>query len=584
MKQVWRSIVFVMMSIGAMATAAWSGQPTTQWAVAAGYPGTPSKVVTDNQGNVYVTGSTYSADTNVATSTSDMLTIKYDSKGVKLWEVTYNSPLNAGFDGGYNMAVDASGNVYVAGNSHANPAYYIGTCATVVKYSPAGEQLWATRYTDTAYGSHIGGIDVDAAGNAYLALTTIYDSAYNSTAIDGVVVKYDTNGNRVWKYLMAIGHYGDDWAWKAMVKNGFVYVGGTFNGGDHGYGDNMRNSMVWKFTLDGQLAWSAIHNGGGADYFADFTVDGQDNLYIATMSDRLLTGTTMWDSYFFDMATAKFNANGQLVWNSRYNNNGTGNHRPSSITVDPSGNVYVIGTSDGDVTGTDIATIKYNGIDGAQLWVDRYDGTANGNDTAATALTDNNGNVYVSGTSLNAASGLDFTTIKYSADGARQWVELFNGAANGSDTLASLALDQNNDVCVTGTSSDAAGLPQFLTVKYKQITFDYVFSGFLPPVNLGKPFKLGSTVPVKFQLKNSAGAVVSTAIASLQLQKMANNEPVGEPIEVTSTSGADYGNHFRYADDAYIFNLNSSSLQIGTYQAQVLLNDGSMNVVNLSFK
>jgi hypothetical protein len=467
MKQTMRGMLSLTILLGMLATAAWGGQPTTQWAVSAGYPGTPSKVVTDAQGNVYVTGSTYSADTNNTTSTADMLTVKYDSKGVKLWEATYNSPLNTGFDAGYNLVVDTVGNVYVAGTSATSPAYYIGVCSTVVKYSPAGEELWAARYADSAFGSHYGGLDIDAAGNVYVSLSTIYDSAYNSTAIDGVIVKYDANGNRVWKYLMAIGHYGDDWASKVMVKNGFVYVAGTFNGGDHGYGDNMRNSMVWKFTLDGQLVWKAIHDGGGADYFGDFAVDGQDNVYIASSSDRLLTGWTMWDTYRYDMATAKFDANGQLVWNSRYNNAGAGNHGPSSIAVNAGGDVYVTGNSDGDgTTGTDLVTVKYRGADGAQLWVDRYNGTANDNELGGIVLIDNKGDVYVSGTSVNSGTGQDFTIIKYGPDGTRQWAELYNGAANGNDSLASMTLDAQGNIIVTGASTDAGGIPRYLTIKY----------------------------------------------------------------------------------------------------------------------
>jgi hypothetical protein len=587
MKKMWRSIAFLAMLLGVLATAAWGEQVTTEWAVSAGYPGTPSKVVTDAQGNVYVTGSTYSADTNTATSTADMLTAKYDSNGVKQWEVTYNSPYNTGFDSGNSLVVDQSGNVYVVGSSYfaSNFWWYGAQCATVVKYSPAGEQLWAARYNDTDFSSWGGAIDIDAAGNVYITVTTIYDHAWNSTAIDGVVVKYDTNGNRVWKYLMAIGHYGDDWATKIMVKNGNVYAAGTFNGGDHGYGDNMRNSMVWKFTLDGQLVWTAIHDGGGADYASDFTVDGQDNVYITSMSDRLLTGSTEWDVYAFDFATAKFDANGQLLWNSRYNNTGAGNHRPTSVAVDAVGDVYVTGESDGDgTTGKDLATVKYRGTDGTQLWADRYNGTANGNETGGTVLVNNKGDVYVSGTSLNVGTGLDFTTIKYTPDGTRKWVELYNGTASGNDILSSLAIDANNNIYVTGASNDAGGIPQFLTLKYKQNSADYVFSGFLAPVSLGKPFKLGSTVPVKFQLQDSTGAAVTSAVATLRLQKFSNNEPVGDPIEATSTSGADVGDQFRFSDGAYIFNLNSSTLGVGTYQIQVLLDDGTTKVTNLSFK
>lgn len=739
MKKTWKRRVVFSMVLGALATAAQAEQLNTEWSVSAGYPGTPSKVVTDAAGNVYVTGTTYSADTNTATSTADMLTVKYDAKGVKLWESTYNSPIN-GFDGGYNMVVDAAGNVYVVGSSRLGSPYpwYGDQCATVVKYSPTGQQLWVARYADTYYTSGGGGIDIDANGNVYVALSTVYDNAPGSSAIDGAIVKYDSNGNRVWKYLLHADHYGDDWAGKVMVKNGFVYVGGTFNGGDHGYGDNTRDSWVWKFTLDGQLVRKTIHNGGGADYFSDFTVDAQDNLYVTTMSDRLLTGYSMWDKYLFDYSTAKFNASGQLVWNSRYNNIGTGNHQPSSVAVDAAGDVYVTGSSDGDgTTGKDIATVKYRGTDGSQLWVDRFNGTANGDEKGGSVIVDGKGDVYVSGTSSNAGTGFDFTAIKYSADGTRQWVEQYNGTAGGNDSLSSLALDANSNLLIAGASSDANGVPQFLTVKLSQdktppvvnagpdvtieavgpagapftlnpvvtdnssvasvvispalasyplgstiitvtatdaagnvgtgtmtltvvdttpptitvpaaihlplnttsssaavqaflaeasaldkvdanvtityelpalttvgpktvvfaardhsgniatatstINVDYVFNGFLAPVSLGKPFKLGSTVPVKFSLADANGAVAPSAVARLELQRLNANEPVGEPFEVASTDSTD-SNYFRYVDGEYIFNLSSKGLQTGTYQLLVLLNDGTTKVTNLSFK
>lgn len=469
MKKVLKCTVVLTMLTGALASAAWGDSLEKSWAAKAGYPGTANKVVTDVLGNVYVTGSTYSADTDQVTSMADMLTVKYNSKGVKLWEVTYNSPFNMGGDAGANLVVDAAGNVYVAGSSFDSPSYYSNACAIVVKYSPTGEQLWAARYTDSVFGSGSGAIDVDAEGNVYTALTTIYDSAPNSTAIDGVVVKYDANGNRLWKYLMDIGHYGDDWASKVKVKNGFVYAAGTFNGGDHGYGDNTRNSMVWKFNAaDGQLVWTAVHDGGGADYFSDFAVDGQDNLYIATMSDRLLTGYWNTDAYAYDYATAKFDANGQLVWNNRYNNTATGNHRPTSIALDYAGNAYVSGDSDGDgTTGKDLATVKYRGTDGAQLWVKRYNGSANGDEVGGTVLVDTKGSVYVSGSSQNAGTGLDYTLINYSSAGTVLSTALYNGLANGTDTLSSMALDTKGRVLVTGSSTDASGIPQLTTVKYE---------------------------------------------------------------------------------------------------------------------
>ena len=155
--------------LGVLATAAWGSQPSTQWAVSAGYPGTPYKVVTDAQRNVYVTGTTYSADTNTSTSTADMLTAKYDVNGSKLWEIRYNGPYN-GFDAGYTIAVDEGGNVFVAGASSNGSS----TNAIFAKYNPDGQELWFQRYTENQnFPSSCGTLSLDDAGNVYLALAAM---------------------------------------------------------------------------------------------------------------------------------------------------------------------------------------------------------------------------------------------------------------------------------------------------------------------------------------------------------------------------------------------------------------------------
>jgi plastocyanin len=68
-------------------------------------------ITVDSCGNVYVTGESYSSQTDF-----DYLTIKYDSSGNELWVETYNGPGN-GFDIAYAIAVYGCNNVYVTGSS-----------------------------------------------------------------------------------------------------------------------------------------------------------------------------------------------------------------------------------------------------------------------------------------------------------------------------------------------------------------------------------------------------------------------------------------------------------------------------------
>jgi len=114
----------------------------------------------------------------------------------------------------------------------------------------------------------------------------------------------------------------------------------------------------------------------------------------------------------------------------------------------------------------------------------------------------------------------------------------------------------------------------------------YNFIGFLPPLNLGKSYKLGSTIPIKFNLTDVDGNYISTAQATIMLQKHLAYEPIGEPIEPTSKGRSNIGNTFRYDElnEQYIYNLNTKALSVGIWQIIVFLDDGTVNYIFISLK
>jgi hypothetical protein len=80
------------------------------------------------------------------------------------------------------------------------------------------------------------------------------------------------------------------------------------------------------------------------------------------------------------------------------------------------------------------------------------------------------------------------------------------------------------------------------------------------------------------------GTDVITAVARIFVQRYSNNELVGEPIEVTSTSGADTGNYFRIAGVHYMYDLYTKSLNSGSYQIQAVLDNGTTRTIPLFLK
>ena len=117
------------------------------------------------------------------------------------------------------------------------------------------------------------------------------------------------------------------------------------------------------------------------------------------------------------------------------------------------------------------------------------------------------------------------------------------------------------------------------------VNVTYSWAGFLQPINADgtSVFKLGSTVPVKFQL-TGASAGTANAVAKLSYTKIGNG--AGTVNEALSTAAADAGNTFRYdaTSSQYIFNWSTKGLTSGSYQLKVDLGDGVSRTVNLSSK
>ena len=95
----------------------------------------------------------------------------------------------------------------------------------------------------------------------------------------------------------------------------------------------------------------------------------------------------------------------------------------------------------------------------------------------------------------------------------------------------------------------------------------------------GGVYKLGSAVPVKFQITDATGTPVSTAVAHLTLQMFSGGTQVGSAIDATPRGDANVGNLFRYDDSQYIYNLGAKAALIGTWQLQVHLDDGTVQTI-----
>lgn len=195
------------------------------WAATYNGPGNSSDIAyglaVDSVGNVYVTGRS-PASTNGANE--DYATVKYDSSGKELWVARYDGPGNSD-DEAYSSAVDAAGDVYVTGESLRSDG---NRDFATVKYNSNGVQQWVARYTALENGDNIAwALAVDASGNAYVT----GQSGVAGSSWGYATVKYDRNGNQFWAALYPGPGKGFDEAHAIAVDgDGNVYITGQSAG------------------------------------------------------------------------------------------------------------------------------------------------------------------------------------------------------------------------------------------------------------------------------------------------------------------------------------------------------------------
>jgi len=162
-----------------------------------------------------------------------------------------------------------------------------------------------------------------------------------------------------------------------------------------------------KYNSNGVQQWIKTYNGTGnsTDKSNSIGLDAADNVYI--------TGYSIGNGSSFDFATIKYNSSGTQQWVQRYNGPGNLTDAANDMFTDASGNCYVTGNSFGSSSFSDYAVIKYNSS-GSQQWVQRYNGPANDYDYSGNINVDASGNVYVIGNSEGIGTMRDFATIKYS--------------------------------------------------------------------------------------------------------------------------------------------------------------------------
>ncbi|MET4637106.1 PxKF domain-containing protein [Mycetocola sp. 2940] len=264
------------------------------------------------------------------------------------------------------------------------------------------------------------------------------------------------------------------------------------------------------------------------------------------------------------------------------------------------GNLTASGWYSGPVTVTFICSDALSGIAACP---DPVILSANGTNTASGTATDKAGNtrsVVVDGIQIDqekpALTAADVNvqgriyTLGSTPAATCTATDEFSGVASCSVTVAGGTSNGVGSWTYTATAVDKAGNTTTITGTYRVI---YRFEGFAQPINdtahqIGTStsvFKAGSTVPVKFQLKNAAGASVSSTVAPTWLTPVKGSAMTAAVDESVYAVSADSGSVFRFdaASAQYIYNWKTGTG--GNYwRVGVKLDDSQTYYVNIGLR
>ena len=435
------------------ATLKYSADGEQQWAAYYGGGGNTAEhssgvsgLIVDNSGNLIVSGCSEHAGHDY-----DIMLVKYGETGELLWSARYDGPANES-DHTYAMTVDAFDNIYLAGKSVGieTQGDYV-----LVKYSPAGQQLWAGRYDGPAsdYDSPTA-IATDPDGN----ILVTGGSSGTGSGMDFATVKYSSEGQLIWvSRFDGPAHEYDRASAMAHDGDGNVFVTGeSWNGESSG----RHNFQTIKYNPSGEEIWTIQYNGPGddSDIPNDLIVDTAGNVYVCGRS----IGVGSED----DFTVVKYNSAGEEVWVTRFDGPGKADDEAVALKLDGSGNIYVTGYCEGIDSGADYVTLKLNSS-GEILWIRSFNGSGNGDDSASAMAIDEKGHLYVTGVSAGFNTGDDYLTLKYDSGGNELWHSRVDGVVNTSDEATAIALDGSGHVYVTGNVSGVYW-EMIKTLKYEQ--------------------------------------------------------------------------------------------------------------------
>ena len=381
----------------------------------------------------------------------------------------------------------ADGNYLMGGHTSSDPDANVTDPSRgfndywVVKFDPFGNKIW-----DVKFGAEmqeiIGGLTALSDGNFIVYGWSHSDNQFDKTdpsfggynwANDFWIVKFDTNGNKLWDRAYGGDNFDQLWDLEEAADGGLI-MGGMSRSGVSGVKTEMNigswDMWIIKTDANGNIQWNRTFGGTDSDMCFTVAQAADGGFYAAGLSGSGISGTkTVGNLGSNDFYLVKISAAGNFQWDRVYGGNADDQLR--DIIVAKDGNLLLAGWSDSPPSGTksepnygsrDFYLIKTD-IFGNELW-ERSMGGAD--DEKAYYVRENSKDaIAISGRSSSLPSGTktaanqggqDLWLTYLDQSGNIQQDQSFGGSL--SDHHASILFTADNGLLIGGmSSSDISG-------------------------------------------------------------------------------------------------------------------------------
>ncbi|MCB0727511.1 MAG: SBBP repeat-containing protein [Ignavibacteriae bacterium] len=359
------------------------------------------------------------------------------------WVSSYGGT-GSGFNFPKKSAIDNLGNYIVAGNSNGIGGYdYV-----VLKYTPSGNLIWSQRYNGISNGSdYLTGMVLDDSGNVYV--TGVSNEGAALGGINWVTVKYNTNGQMMWKKsLNWVFNNTDEPVGINIDKEKNIYV--------VGFGRTIsvyRQMITVKYSTDGDSLWTKVYRNSPNTHDWGYSVSIDDSLNVYSSGYGILPVGN-------EIVTIKYDKNGNEKWIKKYPTYDGDFLRPTLSELDNEGNLIVVGNNYIS-NSQDFVTLKYS-TEGNLIWSRFFN---NGNlDRANSLFIDDQSNILISGYTVVNNDG-DYLVLKYASNGDTLFIKNINGEGDSYDEAHSIVSDIDGNIYVTGSSHSTSFRSDYLTQK-----------------------------------------------------------------------------------------------------------------------